>query len=1302
MKKEISAIIAIAFGLIVMAPGAAFALPSGYSVESGDAQFDASEDSKLVITASDHAIINFNSFSIAQNETVQFVQPFDSASVLSRVTGGASSSIYGSLFANGELLLINPNGIYFAPSANVQVGALIASTLDIQNAMYLDGQLTFEKKFGFDPASIVNEGDIAVGTGGHLVLLSEQVENRGRLEAHLGSVVLGVGEKATLNFDGQGLIYLVIDKGLAGTFERTPLQNSGVMEADGGRVLLTAEMLEDTLLAIINNTGVIEAAGAVERDGVVEFVANGIVETAGRISATDVKIGEGTTVNANDTAYRVEGDWTNEGVFNGEASTVEFTAEKPVSVVTGSNSFFNVAAQGPDKVILFEAGETQTIQGNLDLKGEYARLLKIHSTVEGELYTIDVQGDYFLDFVDVRDSYQLGGDEVLITRSHSDGNIFGWNADPDWNGNGGDNNWSTGANWDTGIAPGAGNTVTFNGTAVPNGDKNSTVDAGFGGSIAILTIGSGYTGIVTLNRSLTLTGAGTNTLTQNGGTLDLNGQTLSMDNLYAMNGGVFQATGGGTMTVTQDYVQTGGTFNVGSAMVEVNRDFSISAGTFNADTGAVLIDEDITISGTGVFNEGTSTVTLDGAGATINVLTTETFNNLTINSTATKTVAASDTLIVNGTLTLTNGNINQGTIPAAGTIAARGAINQASTFDGGSGLLVIDGAGAQLFTGTATTAAGDIPDLTINKASGTLTLSGTIRVNGNGAGAWTYTAGTVDATTNDSLVVFDGTNTLDGQGASSTMAFDNLQIAGGTTTLAGNLDIDGNFTVSAGTFSLNNLTMNLAGNYSVASAAAFNNVGSSATVILDGSSSTTFDSGGTDASHNFENLTISKTGGAVVSLINNDIAFTATGTDTLAITSGVLSLNGRSVVGAAVPIFSNNGTLRLRGSETVSWTVNDANSGTWEYVGDGAGGTSSFTVKTFTGADYFHLTIAGHASETFNLGAATDIDGNVTITSGTLDVTASNFALTVAGNWSNSSTFTPRSGTVTFDGGDQSLTGSTTFNNFTKADTTNNSTDVTLTFDNTATQTVNGLLTFDGLDANDRVNLVSDSPGTQWGLTANGTFAIDFVDVADSDASGGLTIVHSNAVNGGNNANWGFAERLLITGTAVMTAGTNNELTITATDNYGFTATSYAGPKSLTFSGLANALEGGSAPQVEGVNFGTATSVAFTSGVSNANVATLTAYRAESASVDVTDGSISSTAATNLDLTVNSAAADHLKLTGTAVMTAGTSNELSITAHDLFGNTATGYTGLHSLTFSGLTSALEGGFIPNVETVNFG
>ncbi|MFH1769645.1 MAG: hypothetical protein ABH833_03190, partial [Parcubacteria group bacterium] len=173
-----------------------------------------------------------------------------------------------------------------------------------------------------------------------------------------------------------------------------------------------------------------------------------------------------------------------------------------------------------------------------------------------------------------------------------------------------------------------------------------------------------------------------------------------------------------------------------------------------------------------------------------------------------------------------------------------------------------------------------------------------------------------------------------------------------------------------------------------------------------------------------------------------------------------------------------------------------------------------------------------------NFDPVIDIGGNLVIQASATLISSDTSAFNVGGSWTNSGIFTPQSGTVTLNGTNQAVLGSTTFYNLRKTDPDNDSTDLTLTFDNTATQTITNLLTLTGIDTNDRVNLVSDSPGTQWSLTANGTFSIDWAEVTDSDASGGSQVTQTNTEDGGNNLNWLLG--IDVSGTVYTDEGSTN------------------------------------------------------------------------------------------------------------------------------------------------------------------
>ncbi|MGH7198573.1 MAG: beta strand repeat-containing protein, partial [Candidatus Omnitrophota bacterium] len=287
---------------------------------------------------------------------------------------------------------------------------------------------------------------------------------------------------------------------------------------------------------------------------------------------------------------------------------------------------------------------------------------------------------------------------------------------------------------------------TFTGTSGQTFDLTGAT-ALFNGNITV----NKTSGTVTLLSDLILDLAGQD-LTITSGTLDLGANNLSVIDQLTINGGTL-THGAGTITATNDFVMSSGTFSGGAGTLDINDAFTLSGGTFTAPSGTLFVGGNFTHTAGGTFTHNSGTVTFDSGTDTIDVAVTETFSNVVF-ANGTKTVASGDTLIVTGTLDLIDGNIN------TGTVAAQGDITQESTFDGGSGLLLINGTGAQLFTGNATTTVGNIPDVTINKTSGTLTLAGTIRTTGQGAGAWTYTAGTIAPGT--STVVFNSTNTITG------------------------------------------------------------------------------------------------------------------------------------------------------------------------------------------------------------------------------------------------------------------------------------------------------------------------------------------------------------------------------------------------------------------------------------------------------------------------------------------------------------------------------------------------------------
>jgi filamentous hemagglutinin family protein len=328
--------------LLVVPPQYVLALPEGESVVSGSATFDRSNLNTLNInTPSDKLIVNYDSFSIGSPESVNFNQPSSSSIALNRVVGTNPSQILGNLTANGQVWVVNPNGVYFSNSARVDAAGLVASTLDINNNDFLNGQYKFFQNGA--PSWVINDGQINVTNGGYVALLSNAVANNGAITANLGNVVLASGEKvAVANLDDAGDVSVSIEEavknnvfGPDGQKITDAIKNTGSAIADGGKVLLSAKVLNNIFDYAVNQSGTVQANSLVNNNGVIELVAEGSVIAANAGSVTSAKAagenGEGGSI----TFYNHNGDTTirqgavvdvSGGSVSGDAGFIEFSA----------------------------------------------------------------------------------------------------------------------------------------------------------------------------------------------------------------------------------------------------------------------------------------------------------------------------------------------------------------------------------------------------------------------------------------------------------------------------------------------------------------------------------------------------------------------------------------------------------------------------------------------------------------------------------------------------------------------------------------------------------------------------------------------------------------------------------------------------------------------------------------------------------------------------------------------------------------------------------------------------------------
>jgi filamentous hemagglutinin family protein len=227
-------------------------------------------------------IVNFYKFGVLEGHTLDVVMP-DAGRALYRVLGNSASEIMGKLNSNGSLFLINQNGILFGPNSQVNVGNIVASTLNISNDDFLSGRYHFSG--GDISGSVINKGAIKAQDEGYIVMLGKTVENAGTLVANNGSVVLAAAKEAVLDFYGNGLVRA----NLTAQAVEGIVKNSGLIQANGGLVQLATNARS----AAINITGIVEASQLVEREGVIRLEGgdNAKVQVSGKLLAT----GENTT-----------------------------------------------------------------------------------------------------------------------------------------------------------------------------------------------------------------------------------------------------------------------------------------------------------------------------------------------------------------------------------------------------------------------------------------------------------------------------------------------------------------------------------------------------------------------------------------------------------------------------------------------------------------------------------------------------------------------------------------------------------------------------------------------------------------------------------------------------------------------------------------------------------------------------------------------------------------------------------------------------------------------------------------------
>jgi len=525
--------------------------------------------------------------------------------------------------------------------------------------------------------------------------------------------------------------------------------------------------------------------------------------------------------------------------------------------------------------------------------------------------------------------------------------------------------------------------------------------------------------IITVTGNLTLGGVGSILL--NTGNINVSG------NLILTN----TATGGGG-SASINMVGTGSQSIDGTA-VTINQS-RLPVLTINKASGTLSLLGNISFGANvtytaGTINGGTSTCYVVN-----NITVTGSFpvNNFTISGAAntTLTIAGGSTVTVTGTLDLENGSnyitLNTGTIAVQGNLVD----NNTSTIGGGTGTILFNGTGSQTITSTGVIYQGIFPAVTINKPSGTLTFPSLITIRSN----WTYIAGTLDVTTNNSTVVFTNTLTITGSHTLNNIIMDapgnyTMTLASGTTlTVAGNMSLTGNNNLA-----INTGTINLQGNLNLSNIGtggggsgiiAFTGTSGQsisgtltayqsslpAIVINKPSGTLTFPSlltvrgnwtymaGSYDMSTNNTNIIFGNTLTISGNHTLNNVTFDGSGSYTYNLTGTTLSVSGNMSMSGAGNLIFNNGTVNLSGNLILT---NTATAGTGTTVFAFVSSASQSIISNLAiNQSTLPSVLINKPSGTLTFPAIITVRGNWGYTSGTLDASTNNSTVVFNNNLS--------------------------------------------------------------------------------------------------------------------------------------------------------------------------------------------------------------------------------------------------------------------------------------------------------------
>ncbi|MEJ0099946.1 MAG: filamentous hemagglutinin family protein [Pseudomonadota bacterium] len=403
-------------------------------VSSGAAQATRTSDTLTINQSTDQVTLNWSSFNVSADGHVIFNQPSRSSIALNRIFQDSPSQILGRVDANGQIYLINPNGMVFGKTATVNAAGIMASTLKLSDENFAAGiaspsilqglRATLESD-GTAGALSVEQGAklTATGSGGRVLLAAPQIDNAGSISAADGQVILAAGDKVYLQASTDpSLRGLLVEVGEGGAVTNavtgeisTPRGNTtliGMAVNQQGRISATTTVAANGSIRLLARGGA--AAASVGGAATAQATETGtLVFGSQSVTAVTAELADATTA-VGDQAQLPS---TIEGVghqvlLQGGSSvianggTLKLSAQAdPRATVDGTTPTLTAGFQDSASQLLIEAG------AHIDLSGNDATLPMSNNAVSVELRANELR-----DSPDQRDSAIRGLPLVIDAR----------------------------------------------------------------------------------------------------------------------------------------------------------------------------------------------------------------------------------------------------------------------------------------------------------------------------------------------------------------------------------------------------------------------------------------------------------------------------------------------------------------------------------------------------------------------------------------------------------------------------------------------------------------------------------------------------------------------------------------------------------------------------------------------------------------------------------------------------------------------------------------------------------------------